>query len=240
MEKLKESSQEVVEILLAKGPKGRALRSVEEEARRRGVTVVYVAHAALTRMVGGTKHQGVVAKVPISDYSDFTELLARLSHGLKRSWILALDGVTDPQNFGSLIRTAEGMGVHDLVIPKDRSVGMSPTVAKASAGAAPYVKVYRVTNLRRALLELKKCGHWIVGLDAEAEEEIGHRVYPEKLVIVLGNEGAGIRPLVRAECDYMVSIPMSGKIASLNVAVSGGMFLYELARQKKSRQTIDN
>jgi len=236
LEKLKGSSQEVVEILLAKGSKGRALRSIEEEARRRGVAVGYVDQAALTRLIGGKNHQGVVAKVPITDYSEFAELLARVSRSEGHSWILALDGVTDPQNLGSLIRTAEGMGVHHLVLPKDRSVGMTPTVVKTSAGAAPFVKVYRVTNLRRALLDLKERGHWIVGLEAGAEEEIGQRVYPEKLVIVLGNEGAGIRPLVRAECDYMVSIPMSGRIASLNVAVSGGMFLYELVRQKKSKQ----
>lgn len=236
LERLREPSQQVVEILLAKGPRGKALRSVEEEAKRRGVVVGYVEANALTLLVGVKKHQGVVARVPATAYSDFTDLLSRLSHAQGHSWILALDGVTDPQNFGSLMRTAEGMGIRDMLIPKDRSAGMTPTVVKASAGAAFYVKVYRVTNLRRALHSLKERDHWIVGLDAEAGEEIGRRVYPEKLVIVLGSEGTGMRPLIRAECDYLVAIPMSGKILSFNVAVSGGMFLYELMRQKKTAQ----
>ncbi len=234
LERLNESHEDVSEILMARGARGKALKAVQETARRWGVRVDTVDVRVLNRLAGGERHQGVVAKVAQADYTDFAKLLSGLSQTPDPQWILALDGITDPQNFGSLIRTAEGMGVRDIIILKDRSVGVTPTVIKASAGAVAYVRIYRVTNLRRALADLKERDYWVVGLAAEEGEEIGRRIYPEKLVVVLGSEGEGIRPLVRTECDFIVTIPMSGKIASLNVSVSGGMFIYELVRQKKS------
>ena len=235
LEHLRDPSTETLEILIARESNNKSRRSVENEARRRGIKVAFVDAGVLTRLVSGARHQGVLAKVPASSYADFTELLrADASNGESR-WILALDGVTDPQNFGAIIRTAEGMGVRDLLVPKDRSVGLTASVAKASAGAASHVRVYRVTNLRRALMDLKERGYWIAGLDAGAGEPIGGREYPERLVVVLGNEGTGIRPAVRGECDFLVAIPMRGRVASLNVAVSGGIFLYELVRQGEKK-----
>ena len=123
-----------------------------------------------------------------------------------------------------------------MVIPKNRSVGVTPTVVKASAGAVHHLNIYRATNLRRAIVTLKERGFWMVGLDAQAEATIHEVEYPERLGIVLGSEGKGVRPIILRECDYLVSIPMLGKIASLNVAVAGAVFLYELLRQ---RRTID-
>lgn len=224
-----------MEILIAKEARGKALKELEDEARRRGVRVGFAGASVLSRLVGGERHQGVVARVPAPTYADFSVLLAERSADAGYSWILALDGITDPQNFGALIRTAEGMGVRDLLVAKDRSVALTPSVVKASAGAASHVRVYRVTNLRRALVSLKECGHWVVGLDAGAGEAIGQRDYPAKLVVVLGNEGTGIRPIIREECDFIVFIPMSGQIASFNVGVSGAIFLYELLRQKQKK-----
>jgi len=232
LEKLKNSPEEVLEVLIVKGHQRASLRSVEEEARRQDLPVRYLESAALNRLVGGGRHQGVGAKVLSYNYSAFADLLEDLPRSSDHNWILLLDGVTDPGNFGSLLRTAEGMGVRDIIIPWDRSVGVTSVVVKTSAGAVPYLKIYRVNNLRRAILELKDRGYWVTGLDPGGKEELAGRVYPEKLVVVLGNEGAGIRRLIKEECDFLVSIPMKGKIDSLNVAVSAGIFLYELWRQK--------
>ena len=120
-----------------------------------------------------------------------------------------------------------------MLVPKDRSAGVTPVVLKTSAGAAHYLKIYRVANLRRALLTLKQTGYWVIGLDSEAQETLYDRDYPEKVVAGLGAEGSGIRPLIKRECDFLVSIPMRGRISSLNVSVAGGIFLYELLRGER-------
>jgi 23S rRNA (guanosine2251-2'-O)-methyltransferase len=146
-----------------------------------------------------------------------------------------LDELKDPRNFGALLRTAEAVGLSHVVIPKDRSVDVTATVVKASAGAAHYLNIYKVTNLQRTIAALKDRGCWFAGLEATAKTDIYDTVYPQKLGIILGSEGAGIRPLIRRECDFLVSIPMRGKIGSLNVAVAGAVFLYEVFRQKRTR-----
>lgn len=230
-EKLRSSPQEVFEVLIAPGHQRAALRSIDKEARRRGLPVRYLESKVLDRLVGGRRHQGVVAKAALYSYYPFADLLQDLPSSPGREWILVLDGLTDPRNFGALLRSAEGVGIRHVVIPGDRSVGVTPTVVKTSAGAAHYLKISRVSNLRSAILALKERGYWVVGLDVKAEEGLYSRVYPERLVVVLGAEGTGIRPLIRLECDFLVSIPMQGNIASLNVAVAGGVFLYELLRQ---------
>ncbi|MEE8077064.1 MAG: 23S rRNA (guanosine(2251)-2'-O)-methyltransferase RlmB [Candidatus Binatia bacterium] len=232
MEKLKGSPQEVVEVLITRGRHRDALRSLEKEASRLGLPIRYVESQVLDRLAGRVRHQGVGAKVLSYTYSDFADLIKDLRHSAGHNWILVLDGVTDPRNLGSLLRTAEGMGIHDVIIPRDRSVGVTPTVVKTSAGAALHLRIYRVTNLRRAILELKGIGYWVIGLHVGGKEVIFGRSYPEKLVVVVGSEGAGIRPLIRQECDFLTFIPMRGKITSLNVSVSAGIFLYELVRQR--------
>lgn len=232
LEKLRASPEEVFEILMVGGRYGSAFHSIEERARRRGLAVRYVEVGLLDRLTHSGKHQGVVAKVRSHSYNTFDDLLEGLASQQGCDWILVLDSLTDPQNFGALLRSAEAVGIAHVVIPQDRSVGVTPTVVKTSVGAVHYLKVYRVPNLRRAILALKERGYWVIGLDAGAKEGIYERTYSEKLVIVLGGEGTGIRPLIRRECDFLVSIPMRGKITSLNVAVAGGIFLYELLRQK--------
>jgi 23S rRNA (guanosine2251-2'-O)-methyltransferase len=234
VEKLKASPHEVAEILIAKGSSASAILGLDAQAKRLRIRVKYVMPDLLDRLSEGQRHQGVIAEVMAYSYSAFADLLQAIPSNLESIWILMLDGLTDPRNFGALLRTAESVGIHHIVIPKDRAVAVTPTVVKASAGAAHYLKIYRTTNLRRAILDLKKIGFWIVGLDTKASESIYNRTYPNRLGIVLGNEGAGIRPLILTECDYIVSIPMEGKIASLNVAVAGAVFLYELLRQARS------
>jgi 23S rRNA (guanosine2251-2'-O)-methyltransferase len=229
MEKLKSSPEQVFEVLVVESRERAGLTAVIEEARRRGLPVRYVHTHKLNALTEGGLHQGVAATAAPYVYSSFTELLEAVRSAPVR--ILILDGLTDPRNFGALLRSAEGAGVRHVVTPKDRAVGVTPAVIKTSAGAVNYVKIYRVPNLTRALQALKQAGCWIVGLDAAASECVYDRDYPDSLAVVLGAEGEGIRPLVRRQCDFLVSLPMRGKVASLNVSVAGGIFLYELARQ---------
>jgi len=231
LEKLKASPSGIIEILISKGSSAPGLRGVDVQARRLGVRVKYVLPELLDRLSAGQRHQGVLAKVAAYSCSPFSDLLGLIPSFSGLAWILVLDGLTDPRNFGALLRTAESVGIRNVVIPKDRTVAVSPTVVKASAGAVHYLKIYRAVNLRRAISNLKELGFWVVGLDAKAPETIYDRVYPERLGIVLGSEGAGIRPLILRECDYLAYIPMKGQIASLNVAAAGAVFLYELLRQ---------
>ncbi len=231
LEKLKASPHDISKILIASGSSAAVLRGVDAQARGLGIRISFVPPELLDRLSDGQRHQGVVAEVVDYSYLSFADLLKAISSHSGLVWILILDGLTDPRNFGALLRTAESVGIHHIVIPKDRAVAVTSTVIKASAGAAHYLSIYRATNLRRAISDLKELGFWIVGLDIKAPESIYDRVYPQRLGIVLGSEGGGIRPLILRECDFLASIPMRGKIASLNVAVAGAVFLYELVRQ---------
>jgi 23S rRNA (guanosine2251-2'-O)-methyltransferase len=233
-EKLRASPDEVMEVLLLEGHLRSGLRAIEFEARRLGVRVTYAHHQELSRLAASDKHQGVIAKVAPYQYVQFSDWFQNDTPPSAADEILVLDGLTDPHNFGALLRTAEAVGIRRVIIPRDRSVDVTPTVVKASAGAVHHLQICRIANLRRAMTLLKNNGYWLVGLDHRASEQIYDRVYPEKLGIVLGSEGKGIRPLIWRECDYRVSIPMLGKISSLNVAVAGAVFLYEILRQKRS------
>ena len=234
LEKLKASAADVLEILIAENAEGAAVRQIAHEAKQQGLRMVSVQAKVLDRLAGGYKHQGVVARVEAYRYLSFNDLLEQVSAEAATSWILVLDGLTDPRNFGALLRTAEAVGVRHVVIPKDRSVDVTPVVVKASAGAAHHLKISKVTNLRRAIGELKKHGYWTVGLDGQSPACIYDRNYSNRLVVVLGGEGKGLRPVTLRECDFVVSIPMLGKIGSLNVAVAGAVFLYELVRQSRN------
>jgi 23S rRNA (guanosine2251-2'-O)-methyltransferase len=231
-EKLNSAPSEIAEIVLSDKPLRPVLREIEARARQRGVTISYLPAATLDRLAQGQNHQGVLARLHAYFYLPFSELLQDLSAS-DGERILAVDGVTDPRNLGALLRTAEAVGVRYIILPKDRSAAVSPTVVKASAGAVHHLKVCRVTNLRRAMTDLKHQGFWTVGLDPAAADSIYDQSFPQKLAIVLGSEGSGIRPLVLKECDFRVSIPMQGKVGSLNVAVAGGVFLYEIFRQSR-------
>jgi len=229
--------QSMREILVMENSLHGRVQALVAEARRQGLAVSFRTARELDRLSQGQRHQGVVAIAEAYTYSGFDKLLQRIAGAAKSEWILILDGVVDPRNFGALLRTAEAAGVRHVVIPKDRSVEVTPLVVKASAGAAHHLNIYKVTNLRRALQELKQAGYWTVGLAVGAKENLYRRAFPEKLAIVLGSEATGVRPINLRECDFLVSIPMLGKVASLNVGVAGGIFLFELVRQQRlSRQ----
>jgi 23S rRNA (guanosine2251-2'-O)-methyltransferase len=156
----------------------------------------------------------------------------RIAQTLGHSLVLVLDSIEDPQNLGSLIRTAESCGVQGVLIPKDRAVGLTPTVVKASAGAVAHIPIVRVTNLAQAIDDLKKQGFWVVGTDAHGGKSLYEMKFDMNVALVIGSEGKGIRPLLLKKCDFTVSIPMRGKIASLNTAIAGAVILYEILRQR--------
>jgi 23S rRNA (guanosine2251-2'-O)-methyltransferase len=232
LEKLKASPEGVSELLIATGSQRPVLHKIDAEAKRLGLPVTYLPTRDLDRLAGGQRHQGILAKVHFHPYYPFADMQKSVLTLPAPLWVLILDGLTDPRNVGALLRTAEAVGIRYVVIPKDRSASVTPIVVKASAGAVHHLKICRVPNLRRAILDLKESGFWIAGLDAGGADSLYGRVYPDKLGVVLGSEGAGIRPLILKECDYVVSIPMRGEIRSLNVSAAAAVFLYELLRQK--------
>ena len=238
LETLKASSQDVMEILVSQSSDRPLLNLIREEAQRRRVRLLSVGNKILDHLVGGQRHQGVIARVQPFRYQEFAELIENITAPSTAEQILILDGLTDPRNFGALLRTADAVGVRHIVIPRDRSVDVTPVAVKASAGAARHVNIVKVTNLRRAILDLKEHGYWVAGLDARSKKTIYETDFPLRLAILIGNEGTGARPINLRECDLTVSIPMLGKVSSLNVSVAGAVFLYELLRQR-GKSTID-
>jgi 23S rRNA (guanosine2251-2'-O)-methyltransferase len=190
-------------------------------------------------MVKGGSHQNVVGIVKEIPYAGLGEILSYWKKEGTRALFLILDGIQDPQNFGSLIRTALGCGVHGLIVPKDRAVGLTPAVIKASAGAAAYLPIARVINIAVTIDSLKKEGIWVYGAAGEAKELIYKLDLTIDLAIVVGAEGKGIRPLVKKKCDRLFSIPMKGPVTSFNASVSGGMILYEVMRQRNASAVVE-
>lgn len=229
LEQIRRDARAIRRIVVASDVHGGAKRVVEA-ARSAGVEVVRADARRLDATAGEVAHQGVVALLARSEIAppeDFVDLLAR-----RPECILAIDQVTDPRNLGALLRSAEAAGVGGVVIPQDRSATVNEVVAKASAGATSFLAVSTVVNLARALRELKDAGYWIVGLDGKAERALYDYEFPDRCVVVVGAEGSGLRALTRATCDHLVSLPMLGKVASLNVSVAAGIALYERVRQR--------
>lgn len=208
------------------------LQLVIDLARQQGVSLRFVPREQLDRLARSKSHQGVVALIAGKQYVDLERLLPT---NRELSFIVVLDGIEDPHNFGALLRTADGAGASGVVIPERRSAAVNATVAKTSAGASEHVKIARVVNLARTLAELKERNIWIVGLDQRGEKNYDELDYNIDCAIVLGAEGHGLHDLIRKKCDYLVSIPMAGKIASLNVSVAGAVVMYEIARQRRSK-----
>src|SRR6202165_1996736 len=207
------------------------LKHVVDECRRQGVAVRFVPREELDRMAGNNAHQGVVAVTSAKQYNDLEDVVAakRGQHSL----IVVLDGVEDPHNLGAILRTADAAGADGVVIPERRSAAVTAAVAKVSAGASEHLPIAKVTNISRALEELKEKDLWVVGLDERGEQTYDAVDYKMHCAIVLGAEGKGLHDLVRKHCDFLVSIPMLGKVPSLNVSVAAGVVLYEVVRQRR-------
>jgi len=206
------------------------LQRVVEDCRRIGVAVRFVGRPELDRMAGNNAHQGVVAVTSSKQYLELDDVVAakRGAHSL----IVLLDGIEDPHNLGAILRTADAAGADGVVIPERRAVGVTPVVTKASAGASEHLPIAKVTNIARTVDELKDRNIWVVGLDERGTQTYDSLDYKMDCAIVLGAEGKGVHELVRKKCDFVVSIPMLGKVPSLNVSVAAGVMLYEVVRQR--------
>ena len=235
LEALRVHPNEVVRVLLERGKEGRRSQGADRvvhAAAQAGVRVEDVRQGELAHRSRSGVHQGVGAELADFRYAELDDLLGGLRGP---ALLLVLDGVTDPQNLGALIRSAHALGVHGVVLPKDRAAGVTPAAFKAAAGALEHCPVARVTNLSRALERMKEQGIWTVALAAEADRELSALDLTLPTALVLGSEGAGVRPLGRKTCDHLARIPMAGQVGSLNVAAAGAVALYEIARQRHPR-----
>lgn len=205
--------------------------------RSAGVPVRSLPRQELERLAGVGSHQGVVAITSEKHYVDLDNVLA--TRRGPRAFILVLDGVEDPHNLGAVIRTADAAGVDGVILPERRAVGITATVAKASAGASEHVPVARVTNITRTLEELKKQNVWVVGLDERGPQSYDALDYNMDCALVLGAEGQGLHELVRKTCDFLVFIPTLGRVPSLNVSVAAAIVMYEVARQRRKSAAGD-
>jgi 23S rRNA (guanosine2251-2'-O)-methyltransferase len=213
-------------ILVAQGAGGPRLQEIIDLARRAGVPVRFEPRASIDRLAGSSAHQGVVAMGAASKYADLDAAAAA-------QLVVVLDGVEDPHNLGAIIRTAHAAGAGAIIIPERRAASVTDVVAKAAAGALEYLPIVRVTNINRALEDLKEKQYWIYGLDERATERYDQVEYAAPTALVLGGEGKGLHDLVRKHCDVLVRIPMAGKISSLNVSVAAGVVLFEWKRRQR-------
>jgi 23S rRNA (guanosine2251-2'-O)-methyltransferase len=220
-------------IVIASGRHGDRVEELVRLARSKGVPVRFEDRAQIDRLAGTRDHQGVVALAAARSALALEDLLAKLAATPeKKGLIVLLDALEDPHNLGAVIRTALASGADGVVIPERRAAGLTETVARASAGALSHLSVARVNNLARAMEELKEAGFWLVGLDERAEKKYTEQDFTGPVGIVLGNEGEGLHDLVRKRCDFLVSIPTTGPVKSLNVSVAAGVVLFEVVRQR--------
>jgi len=211
------------------------LQRLIEDCRRLSVPVRFLQRTELDRMAGNAAHQGVVAVTSAKQYSDLDDVV-----GAKRgqySLVVVLDGVEDPHNLGAILRTADAAGADGVVIPERRAAGVTGTVTKASAGASEHLPIAKVTNVARTVEELKNRNIWTVGLDEHGTQTYDALDYKMDCALVLGAEGKGLHDLVKNKCDFLVSIPMLGKVPSLNVSVAAAIVLYEIVRQRRARES---
>ncbi len=230
---LLESGKDINKIFVIKGEKHGSVNKIIGQARDKKIIVVEKEKRQLEQMAQTENHQGVIAIVPPFEYSEISDILKKAKDQQEDPFILILDGIEDPHNLGSIIRTAETAGVHGIIIPKRRAVAVNSTVNKVSCGATQYMKIARVTNITDAIDELKRAGLWICGTDISTEKYYYNQDLTGPIAIVIGNEGKGISEKVKKNCDFLVKIPMLGKIQSLNAAVSTGIIVYEAIKQRK-------
>ena len=222
----------VQKIYLAQSAKGPAFAEMIHLADERRVPMQSVARGELDRMVGTDKHQGVAALLPPLQFVDWEKMLQRANERDEKAALVLLDGVEDPRNLGAILRVAEGAGMHGVVLTKRRCAEVTPAAIKTSAGAAFHVSIAQVNNLATTMEEMKQAGLWLVGCDANGDKNYDQMDASLPLGIVLGGEGKGLHRLVREKCDFLVRIPMAGKVASLNVATAAAVIFYEVVRQR--------
>ena len=226
------SGRTIDKVFIADGDTDRGLQRLAAEAREAGAVIVPVDRRKLDQMSTTRSHQGVIALAAAHEYYTIDDLLEEAAARGENALLVICDELSDPHNLGAIMRSAECAGAHGVIIPKRRSVGLTATVAKASAGAVEYMKVARVTNINNTINELKGKGVWIFGTAAEGSIPMYRADLTGPAAIVIGNEGDGMSPLVRKNCDVMVHIPMKGRISSLNASAAASILLYEAVRQR--------
>lgn len=223
--------ERIIELFVLKGRDDERLSYILDEAKRHSIGVQFCQRKTLDDKCNGEQHQGVVARAKPGKVLDEHDLNTILKSQAS-PFILVLDGVTDPHNLGACLRTADAAGVHAVVVPKDKSATLSPTVRKVACGAAEVIPLIQVTNLSRTIKAMQDTGVWIVGTAGEAEQSIYACKLTGPTALVMGAEGKGMRRLTRENCDQLIKLPMAGSVSSLNVSVATGVCLYEIVRQR--------
>ena len=229
---LLESDRDINKIYISDGEKHGSINKIIALAKQKKVIINEVSKAKLNQMAQTENNQGVIAIVPPFNYCEIEDIIELAKSKKEKPFILILDGLEDPHNLGSIIRTAETAGVHGIIIPKRRAVGVNSTVAKVSAGAVEYMKIARVNNINDAIKYLKENDVWIYGTDMNSDKFYFEEDFTSGVGIVIGSEGFGMSKLVKGNCDFLIKIPMRGKITSLNASVSAGIVMYEVVKQR--------
>jgi 23S rRNA (guanosine2251-2'-O)-methyltransferase len=229
------SGRSINRILVAKGERQGSILQIMALAKEKGLVVQEVDKAKLDALTGGIRHQGVAASVAPVAYAELDDILARAAGLGEQGFLLLLDELEDPHNVGAILRTADAAGVHGVLLPKRRSCQLSGTVTKTSAGAVEYVPVARIGNVVQTIKQLQQQGFWVVGADMSGEKDFFDADLSGPIVLVIGSEGQGLGRLVKESCDFLVRIPMLGRISSLNASVACSLLLYEVLRQRRVR-----
>jgi len=231
-EALEHGGSEIEKVIIARGRRGRDVRHIEGIASRRGIPLFREDGGVIDELAGSGSHQGICLVLRKFRYAVLDDVLALPHEPNGQKLILILDCIEDPQNVGSLIRTAHCFGVTGIIIPEDRSASVTAAVIKASAGAALHTPITRVVNISKVIDRLQKEGFWIYGADGRAGRPFDAFDYEGSIGLVMGSEQRGIRPLVKKKCDYLISVPMTGRLDSLNVSVAAGILMHHIARRK--------
>lgn len=226
------SNKTIEQVFIANGEISGSVNTILRLAKEKRVVVKRVDRKKLDRLSQTGSHQGVIAQVTPYEYCSVEDILQFAKEKGEEEFIVILDQIEDPHNFGSIIRTAETCGVHGIIIPKRRNVGVTPTVYKTSAGAVEHMKIAKVSNINNVIDELKKHSIWVYGADMRGESYCFDSKLNGRLALVIGSEGKGISKLTKDKCDVLVKIPMVGKISSLNASVAGGILMYEVLKQR--------
>lgn len=229
---LLKSGKDINKLYIQKGERHGSILQIIALAKEKKIVIEEVDKTKMDKMAENENYQGVIALVPPYNYADVDDILDYAKEKGEKPFILILDGIEDPHNMGSIIRTAECAGVHGIIIPKRRSCSVNSTVNKVSAGAVEYMKIARVTNLNETIKYLKENDIWIYGTDIAGDKFYTEEKYTSGVGIVIGSEGYGMSDLVKKNCDFLVKIPMKGKINSLNASVSAGIVMYEVMKQR--------
>lgn len=231
VKELLQTDQSINKLLVLETSKDKSVQKIIEEAKSKRLVIQFVDRKKLDQLTEGQNHQGVLAYVAPFAYAEISEMFALAEEKGEDPFFIICDEITDPHNLGSLIRTADAVGAHGVIIPKRRGASVNATVVKTSCGAAAYVKVARVTNLSQTIQSLKDQGVWICGTSMEAP--VYHQVdLKGSIAVIIGNEGRGMSPALKKHSDLMVSMPMKGQVDSLNASVAGAIVMYEILRQR--------